>query len=535
MSIKSVLNLCLGSIGAFGAFMAILLLAQSWHDLSSAQHARQLTDLLAAISGVSEVASPERGATTVALGGTPALQQAMSDARARTDKAIGEAGSVIAQLTASDAARYAGEIKEIAAQVAAARRVADPLLNETDRAKITTALPGYLSAMTAVNDNLSKLTFEIERYLLRTDAQVANIAAHASLGWTIRDYAGRRSTIYTSALLSGKPIPPEAIHQLDFMGGRVDQTWQRLQDVAGADNSLPAMRQALAKVEDTYRKPFKAAAERVEKGSAAGLYDLDQLEWRKLTQPMLSSIMVIRDAAIEEARNAAEAKRASAWQGLILVGLLVIAAIIILLTAITVVNGKVIRPLVGLTDVITKFAQGARDFVVPSAQRKDELGELARAVEVLRENAIKADHLAEAELTARREQERLSAENIARETAERDARDQRARSVNDLISALERDTALVFSELDRAASEMGNVAQNLNRVVTDTSSISNSVVASAHRAESSVQTVVEASRQMGASVQEIARQVSQSTTVTQQAVADSDRASTQVNALAGAA
>jgi methyl-accepting chemotaxis protein len=535
MSIKSVLNLCIGSIGAFGALMAILLLAQSWNDLSSAQHARQLTDLLAAVSGVSETASPERGATTVALGGAANLQQAMNDARARTDKAVSEVQVVIGHLSAADAARYSGEIKDIAAQVSAARRLADPLLNETDRAKITNALPGFLSAMTSVNDNLGKLTFEIERHLLRTDAQVASIAGYASLGWTVRDFAGRRSTIYTSALISGKPIPAESMHQLDIFIGRIDQTWQRLQDVVGADNSLPAMRQALAKVEESYRKPFKATAERVEKGSAAGVYDLDAVEWRKLTQPMLSSIMVIRDAAIEEARNLADAKHASAWQSLIFVGLLVIVAIIILVAAITVVNSKVIRPLVGLTDVIAKFAQGARDFVVPGAQRKDELGELARAVEVLRENATKADHLAEAELNARREQERLSAENIARDRAEREARDQRARSVNDLIGALESDTAAVFSELDRAAGEMGKVAQNLNRVVTDTSSISNSVVASAERAEASVQTVVEASRQMSASVQEIARQVSESTAVTQQAVSDSDRASTQVNALAGAA
>jgi methyl-accepting chemotaxis protein len=535
MSIRSVLNICLVSIGAFGALMAILLLVQSWQDLSSAQYARQLTDLLAAVSRVSEAASPERGATSVAFGAGATLQQAMNDARARTDKAVAEAESATDHLNGPDALRYSGEIKDIAAQLSAARRLADPLLTEADRAKIASALPGFLSAMTAVNDSLGKLTFEIERHLLRTDAQVANIAGYASLGWTVRDYAGRRSTIYTSALISGKPIPADAVRQLDIFIGRIEQTWQRLQDVVGVDNSLPAMRQALVKVEETYRKPFKATVDRVEKGSAAGAYDLDPVEWRKLTQPMLSSIMVIRDAAIEEARNLADTKRASAWQSLIFIGLLVVVAVLILVAAITVVNGKVIRPLVGLTDVITKFAQGARDFVVPGAQRKDELGELARAVEVLRENARKADYLAEAELNARREQERLSAENIARDAAEREARDVRARSVNDLISALERDTASVFGELDRAAGEMGKVAQNLNRVVTDTSSISNSVVASAHRAEASVQTVVEASRQMSHSVQEIARQVSESTAVTQQAVSDSDRASTQVNALAGAA
>ena len=535
MSIKSVLNLCLASIGAFGALMAVVLLMQSWNELSDAGHARQLTELLAAVSGISENASPERGATSVALGGSAALRQSVTDVRTKTDKAILTAEAAAEQMSASDASRYSAILKEIKTHLSATRSQIDPYVTETDAAKIAAALPAFVTQMTSVNEELGKLTFEIERHLLKVDAGVATVAGYASLGWTVRDFSGRRSTIFLNALLSGKPITPDTARQLDVFDGRIDQTWQRLQDVAGADNSLPAVRQALAKVDDSFRKPFKEIAARVLKGSAAGAYDLDAVEWRKQTQPMLSSIMAIRDAAIDEARNMTAAKRASAWQSLILVGLLAISAVLVLIVAIMVVNRQVIKPIIGLADVIAKFAQGARDFVVPGAQRKDELGALARAVEVLRENASKADHLAEAELNARREQERLSAENIARDAAEREARDVRARSVNDLIGALERDTAAVFGELDQAASEMGKVAQNLNRVVTDTSSISNSVVASAHRAESSVQTVVEASRQMSHSVQEIARQVSESTTVTQQAVSDSDRASTQVNALAGAA
>ncbi len=193
------------------------------------------------------------------------------------------------------------------------------------------------------------------------------------------------------------------------------------------------------------------------------------------------------------------------------------------------------QPIQTLTGTMSRLARGDLEVVVPGTQRKDEIGQMAQTVLVFKDNAIAKIKADEEQERARQDQERMKAQIEAQEKADRETQAKRAQAVDKLIATLERESAAVFGELDSAAIEMGNVAQDLSNIVARTSEISSVVASASQEASSSVQTVASATEEMSSSIHEISRQVAESTTVTQLAVNDSNKATGQVGELAKAA
>ncbi len=71
----------------------------------------------------------------------------------------------------------------------------------------------------------------------------------------------------------------------------------------------------------------------------------------------------------------------------------------------------VIRPMTGMTGVMARLAGGNLDIEIPSLNRADEVGAMARAVQVFRENSARVQRMEseQAELKQRAEQERKQA------------------------------------------------------------------------------------------------------------------------------
>ena len=100
----------------------------------------------------------------------------------------------------------------------------------------------------------------------------------------------------------GAPAATDNWREINIAEGRVRQLWSELLDKAGAEDSPPALRDAVAQVKERFFAPFTPLQERVARaGLGDGKYDLTPAEWRRQTAPMLTSIMLLRDAAIAEA------------------------------------------------------------------------------------------------------------------------------------------------------------------------------------------------------------------------------------------
>ena len=517
MSIKHFISACLASVGAVLVVMAVTLFLDNWRGYSAARDAGRLVDLFGASTRISEAAAPERGATSVALDGDAAARATMLEVRGTLDAALDSTDKLADTLDLAEAREAREGVAKIRATVKELRSGADRVIGGDPQA-ITAFRKDFITSMYGVIQVAGAITSKLERRLVAVDAQVAVPAALAGMTWQLRDHGGRLATMHLSVIQTAKPFTPEQIHQIDLADGRVQQLWENLTAAANSPDSPAGLRDGLAKVEAAYLVPFQPLRARVTKaGMADGVYDLTPAEWRRQSAPMLQAIMLMRDSAITEARRVADDKRDKAFGNLMLLVALLVAAAAIMVFVVGSIHRRVIDPLAGLTRVISAFAEGSRDFTVPSAGRSDEIGLMAKAMEILRDKAREADSRAveAAAASLAREHHRQKIEAVT--TA--------------FVGSIDAVVGGVSSAVDGLRSATGTLSQS-----TTTTTEQSAVVASAaEEASTNVQTVAAAAEELSHSIQEISRRVSETATTTDGAVREAEATNATVRGLAEAA
>jgi methyl-accepting chemotaxis protein len=179
---------------------------------------------------------------------------------------------------------------------------------------------------------------------------------------------------------------------------------------------------------------------------------------------------------------------------------------------------RVTRPLRALEARMRALADGEFEQDVPGDGRRDEVGRMAAAVHVFRDNARRVRHL-----------EQEQAEMQARAAAER------AAALARLMQDFEARVGAVVQLVGSAASAMREAARALNETAADTSRESAASAQAGERASLNVQTVASAAEQLSASVAEISRRVAESAAIAKQAVAEMGRTDASVRGLSDSA
>jgi methyl-accepting chemotaxis protein len=198
----------------------------------------------------------------------------------------------------------------------------------------------------------------------------------------------------------------------------------------------------------------------------------------------------------------------------------IVAAAIVLLSAgaLVVLVRLMLRPLVHLRDVMAALSAGNKSVAVESTERRDEIGAMARAVAVFKDNALAM--------------ERLEAEQ--KEAGRRAAVEKKA-AMERLASQFEASVGAIVNTVSSAANEMQSTAASLTATAEETSRQSSAVAAASDEASSNVYTVASATEELSASVSEIGRQVGASSAVAAQAVREAEHTNGLVKGLAEAA
>ncbi|MBB2962541.1 methyl-accepting chemotaxis protein [Methylobacterium sp. R2-1] len=174
------------------------------------------------------------------------------------------------------------------------------------------------------------------------------------------------------------------------------------------------------------------------------------------------------------------------------------------------------NPIKALNATMSSLAGGSLANTVPSTARSDEIGAMARSVEVFRSNMI-----------AQRQLE--SDQEISRE-----AKVRQAERLDVLIRGFEASAGSIVNMVTSAATELQITARSMAGTATHTASQSTAAAAAAGQAASNVNTVAAAAEELGSSVQEIGRQVSGSAALAQAAVEEAAETASLVEELNGA-
>lgn len=157
-------------------------------------------------------------------------------------------------------------------------------------------------------------------------------------------------------------------------------------------------------------------------------------------------------------------------------------------------------PLRSITAAIRKLADRDVTVAIPALDYRDEIGEIASALEVFRHNMI--------------QNEVLQAER----QADAEARAARGVRLGELMQVFDRDVGVLLETVTAATDELNFTAQSMSAIAEETSAQASSVAQSSEQVSTNVQTVASASEQLGASIQEISRQVHESSELSRSAM-----------------
>jgi len=199
-------------------------------------------------------------------------------------------------------------------------------------------------------------------------------------------------------------------------------------------------------------------------------------------------------------------------------GGLVLAVVAVLAVLGWAMMRRVSKPLRALEERMRTLAEGALDAAVPGDGRRDEIGRMAQAVHVFRDNALRVRQLEQdqAALQARAEAERQAA--LAR-----------------LMQDFEARVGAVVQNVGQTAAGMRDAARALNETAAETTRESAAAAHAGERSSVNVQTVASAAEELSASVSEISRRVAESATIAKQAVGEMGRTDGSVKGLSESA
>ncbi|MCA1468690.1 HAMP domain-containing protein [Bradyrhizobium sp. IC3195] len=191
-------------------------------------------------------------------------------------------------------------------------------------------------------------------------------------------------------------------------------------------------------------------------------------------------------------------------------------ALALVVAGIVIIARSIARPLAAITATIKQVADGAADVVVPHSDRADEIGALARAIQVFQDSMGRNRNLAS---------------QVSQDAA---AREERARHVERSVEQFREAIGAIMRGLSDNASVMRETAQTITRVTADASSRAGTAANATEQASHNVTAVAGAAEELSASVVEIGRQVRQSAGAVEQTGQRTEKSISEIESLAAA-
>ena len=284
----------------------------------------------------------------------------------------------------------------------------------------------------------------------------------------------------------------------------------------------PALKTMLVESSDADVRKFWTAVERdFLPALAAGNQAAAARSYADITRAYTAHRAVIDDIVKRtNDDNAATETEATASVKAFSIALWSVSALVVLIVGAGVlgVGIGVVRPITVMTGVMGRLADGSLDISIPSLERRDEVGAMAKAVQIFRDNARRVRD--------------MEIEQVAlKQRSEAERRDAMRRVAGDFEATIGEIVKVVWS----ASTEIEDAAATLTTSAESTQALSATVAAASSQSSTNVTSAAAASEEMAASVNEIGRQVEEAQKIARSAVDQAERTNQRVATLSQAA
>jgi len=342
-----------------------------------------------------------------------------------------------------------------------------------------------------------------------------NALRGAGLIAELTDLSQRYRTDLLARILRPQPASPGAL-ETEVLRGRMEgalDTYRPLIDSAREQSLFAEVAAAWQGYAELASSQLRlAGAGRAAEALAS--FDADAGRSFARLQASLESLRryIISDADAAVAQSS-DVYRQAAW----LIGvLLALGSALAIATGLSLVS-TISQPVLRLAKVMDRMTQGELDVAVADQHRKDEIGTMARALEVFRAKVG--------------EGERLAAEQAALDQVQKE----RARRLDALVDGFGSDTRQVLDSVRHSAERLSGTATEMNDAAVEGARLTGNLVSVSEGASGNAQTAAAATEELAASIGEINRQVGRSAEVSRRAVEETERTDRTVRELADTA
>jgi len=230
---------------------------------------------------------------------------------------------------------------------------------------------------------------------------------------------------------------------------------------------------------------------------------------------MEATVSAVRKNMEAAKQDAVEAAARATWINMMMAIVVVISLVVSVIFSFF----GIARPMTRLNGALSQMAAGNHHIQIPGADRGDEIGDLAKTVTVIRENA---EQKARDEAEAKIKQEQVAAQ-------------QRKADMIKLANDFEGAVGEIVDTVSSASTELEASAGTLTATADRSQELTTMVAAASEEASTNVQSVASATEEMASSVNEISRQVQESARMASEAVGQARRTNDRVGELSKAA
>ncbi|WP_315703582.1 MULTISPECIES: methyl-accepting chemotaxis protein [unclassified Bradyrhizobium] len=519
MKLGTLLTISVVSLSAVGGGLALYVATAKYQTMQQVSVAQERLAIVRAVGDIPRYLNSERGFTTNILFGPPAIDPKMrSDLetyRKNTDGAVTKMLELRRSLSSAldESAALGGDIDALKTRFSSLRDMMDRAMagaaeTRRDAAKAVVAENSkFNAAVTALLDGQV-------RKLALLDGDAYRQATYANVAWTLRDIGGLNASTH-KALVGAKRSATEAeIKDLYRTQGRTDQILLTLDQLRTSPGTPPNVVAALERMNEAYTQRFGQELKMVKDGAATGKYEHDADAFFVESQRGLNAIIAVRDAFYDHAEQILSTAYSAARVSFTLALIVLVAFVAASAALIGMIRRRISRPIVDLTVSMSRIAGGDISAEISGLARKDEIGAMAAAVGVFKNNMITADRLA------------------AEKASESDVKMRRAQMMDELARKFEAKVSELISGLTRASGAMENTAKSMSSTAASTNRQAGLVAAASDQTSGNVQTVASATEELTSSISEISRQVAQSTQIAARAVDNARRTGDTARSLA---
>jgi methyl-accepting chemotaxis protein len=232
-------------------------------------------------------------------------------------------------------------------------------------------------------------------------------------------------------------------------------------------------------------------------------------------------------------RGAATAKMA-----LILVSLISVLALVLGVVLALKIGRSISAQVSGMADIMSQVAQGDLDKEAPGADRENELGAMARALDVFKRTGKEAKALAAETEAARLQKERDDAARAEEELeaqklkeAELAAELERQNRLNERVRAFTEGVGEIIAQVTAGAEQLNQSASQMTEIAEATQVQSTSVASASEEATTNVSSVASAAEELSASLKEVTQRVTDASNLARDASKDAERTNEIVDGL----